>query len=150
MISTQTSVQRTTDHGRRTTGDPPIIFFDGVCGLCNWFVDFVMPRDRRPTFRFAPLQGETAREYLSAGEVSALKTVVLVDETGSYRQSTAVLRVLRGLGGSWPPVAAVLSVISTPLRDIGYRLLAQNRYRFFGKKEACRMPTAEERERFLP
>jgi predicted DCC family thiol-disulfide oxidoreductase YuxK len=109
-----------------------------------------MPRDRRPTFRFAPLQGETAREYLSAEEISALKTVVLVDETGSYRQSTAVLRVLRRLGGSWPAVAAVLSVIPTPLRDIGYRLVAQNRYRFFGKKEACRMPTAEERERFLP
>ena len=150
MISSQPSAQRTRDKDQRTTAEPPIIFFDGVCGLCNWFVDFVLPRDRRQTFRFAPLQGETAREYLSADEISALKTVVLVDESGAYRQSTAVLRVLRRLGGVWPLVGGVLRLIPPPLRDVGYRLVARNRYRIFGKKEACRMPMPDERARFLP
>ena len=150
MISSQPSVPRTKEHEQRTTAEPPIIFFDGVCGLCNWFVDFVLPRDRRQTFRFSPLQGEMAREYLAAEEIEALKTVVLVDETGTYRRSTAVLRVLRRLGGVWPAIAALLYVIPSPLRDIGYRLVAQNRYRIFGKKDACRMPTPDERARFLP
>lgn len=139
---------------RRSThvdpGESPIIFFDGVCGLCNWFVDFVLPRDRQGIFRFSPLQGETAREYLSAEEIEALKTVVLVDESGTYRQSTAVLRVLRRLSGVWPLIAGLLRLVPPPLRDLGYRLVARNRYRFFGRKEACRMPSADERQRFLP
>ena len=127
----------------------PIIFFDGVCGLCNRFVDFVLPRDRRQEFRFAPLQGETARRYLASEEIAALKTVVLVDETGVHRQSTAVLRVLKRLGGGWPLLSRILQLVPTPLRDVGYRLVARNRYRLFGKKDACRMPTPEERGRLL-
>ena len=78
----------------------PVIFFDGVCGLCNRFVDFVIRRDRQGVFRLAPLQGETARDRLAAADVRDLKTVVLVDPSGTYRKSTAVLRVLGRLGGS--------------------------------------------------
>lgn len=128
----------------------PVIFFDGVCGLCNRFVDFVLPRDPGGVFRFAPLQGETARAQLGAEEAGSLESVVLLDEAGTHRQSTAVIRVLRRLGGAWALTAWLIWVVPLPIRNLGYKLIARNRYRLFGKKDACRMPMPEERSRFLP
>jgi predicted DCC family thiol-disulfide oxidoreductase YuxK len=128
----------------------PVIFFDGVCGLCNRFVDFVIRRDLQGTFHFAPLQGGTARERLAKADICNLKTVVLVDASGTYRKSAAVLRVLARLGGLWRIAAALLWAIPRPIRDIGYSWIAANRYAIFGKKETCRLPSAAERERFLP
>jgi predicted DCC family thiol-disulfide oxidoreductase YuxK len=128
----------------------PIVFFDGVCGFCNRFVDFVIRRDTAVVFRFAPLQGETARRFLPDTDVRDLKTVVLWEEQGVSRKSTAVVRVLRGLGGAWRVIAVGLRLIPRPLRDLGYALVARYRYAIFGKKETCRMPTAAERSRFLP
>jgi predicted DCC family thiol-disulfide oxidoreductase YuxK len=132
------------------TATEAVIFFDGVCGLCNRFVDFVIRRDRQGVFRLAPLQGETARDRLAEADVRDLKTVVLVDASGTYRKSTAVLRVLGRLGMFWRIVAALLRVIPHPIRDLGYSWIAANRYAIFGKKETCRLPNAAERERFLP
>lgn len=128
----------------------PVIFFDGVCGLCNRFVDFVLRRDPGGLFQFSPLQGETAAERLVPGDVADLKTVVLVDGNGTYRKSAAVIRVLRSLGGFWRLAAALFWVVPRPIRDLGYSWIANNRYAIFGKKETCRLPTAEERSRFLP
>jgi predicted DCC family thiol-disulfide oxidoreductase YuxK len=128
----------------------PVVFFDGVCGLCNRFVDFVIRHDARGVFHFAPLQGETARECLDEADVRDLKTVVLLDGDGTYRKSTAVLHVLGRLGGFWRAVAAVLSLVPRPLRDVGYSWVARSRYAIFGKKETCRLPTPAERGRFLP
>jgi predicted DCC family thiol-disulfide oxidoreductase YuxK len=133
-----------------TDAGHPVIFFDGVCGLCNRFVDFVIRRDRQGVFRLAPLQGETARDRLAEADVVDLKTVVLVDASGTYRKSTAVLRVLGCLGIFWKIAAALLWVIPRPLRDLGYSWIATNRYAIFGRKETCRLPSAAERERFLP
>jgi predicted DCC family thiol-disulfide oxidoreductase YuxK len=127
-----------------------VIFFDGVCGLCNRFVDFVIRRDSQSMFHFAPLQGETARKRLTEADVRDLKTVALVDASGTYRKSAAVLRVLAGLGGFWRILSALLWAIPRPIRDLGYSWIAANRYAIFGKKEACRLPTTAERERFLP
>jgi len=128
----------------------PVVFFDGVCGLCNRFVDFVIRHDSRGVFHFAPLQGETARERLTEADVRDLKTVVLLDGEGTYRKSTAVLRVLGRLGAFWRAVAAVLWLVPRPLRDVGYAWVARNRYAIFGKKETCRLPTPAERGLFLP
>jgi predicted DCC family thiol-disulfide oxidoreductase YuxK len=135
---------------RATEGGHSVIFFDGVCGLCNRFVDFVIRHDRQGVFRLAPLQGETARDRLAEADVVDLKTVVLVDLSGTYRKSTAVLRVLGRLGGFWKFAAALLWVIPRPIRDLGYSWIAANRYAIFGRKETCRLPSAAERERFLP
>jgi predicted DCC family thiol-disulfide oxidoreductase YuxK len=132
-----------------TEAGHPVIFFDGVCGLCNRFVDFVIRHDRQGVFRLAPLQGETARDRLAEADVVDLKTVVLVDTSGTYRKSTAVLRVLGRLGTFWKIVAALLWVIPRPIRDLGYSWIAANRYAIFGRKETCRLPSAGERERFL-
>jgi len=132
------------------TSPAPVLFFDGVCGLCNHVIDFVIARDRAGTFRFAPLQGETARERLPEADLRDLNTMVLWEEQGVFRKSTAATRVLIRLGGVWRLIGSALRLVPRPLRDAGYSLVARHRYRIFGKKETCRMPTAAERARFLP
>ncbi len=128
----------------------PVLFFDGVCGLCNRFVDFTLTHDRAGRIRFSPLQGETARARLTPADVQSLESVVLVDESGVHRRSSAVVRVLRLLSPGWRIVAGLLWLIPLPLRDFGYKLVAANRYRLFGKKETCRLPAPGETARFLP
>ena len=151
----------------------PIIFFDGVCALCNAFVDFMISRDTRARFRFAPLQGETYAERVvkaglegpatsasasrsasapfdtSGGDGDWMRSLVLADADGLHRKSDAALRVVQGLGGVWTMVGA-LRVVPRFMRDMAYDFLARNRYRWFGKRDACRMPSPAERERFLP
>jgi len=128
----------------------PVIFFDGVCGLCDRFVDFVLRRDPNGLFLFAPLQGQTAAKRLNAADIADLKTVVVVDGDQAYRKSAAVIRVLGRLGGFWRAAATLLWIVPRPIRDLGYSWIANTRYAIFGKKETCRLPTAEERSRFLP
>ncbi len=128
----------------------PIVFFDGVCGLCNHFVDFVLKHDRNQRFRFAPLQGETAEQLLDVSDTESLKSIVLIDEAGTHRRSTAVVRVLRGLGFGWRILGTLFWLVPLPLRNVGYHCVAKMRYLMFGKKESCRMPTPEERGRLLP
>jgi predicted DCC family thiol-disulfide oxidoreductase YuxK len=128
----------------------PIVFFDGVCGFCNRSVDFVLARDRRGIFRFAPLQGETAQRLLSEADVRDLNSIVLIEGDAVFRKSTAVARILSRLGGLWGFLGAFLRLVPRPLRDLGYATVARWRYAIFGKREACRMPTPAERARFLP
>src|SRR4051812_1288339 len=127
-----------------------ILFFDGVCGLCNRFVDFTLRHDPHGHIRLAPLQGETARDRLTPADVQSLDSVVLLDERGLHRRSAAVVRVLRKFSPAWQILAGLLWLIPGPVRDLGYKLVAANRYRLFGKKETCRMPSPGERARFLP
>jgi predicted DCC family thiol-disulfide oxidoreductase YuxK len=124
----------------------PIVFFDGVCGLCNRFVDFLFRRDRAGHFRVSPLQGQTAARYL--GDREGLPSVVLWEAGRVYEKSAAVLRILWSLGGGWR-CTAPLWIVPSPLRDLVYDWVARNRYRWFGKRDGCRVPTAAERERFL-
>lgn len=135
----------TTDRGTA------IVFFDGVCSLCNATVDFLIRHDRFGSLRFASLQGETAAELLPAEVRQELKTLVLLTETGGrYVRSAAAVRILWRLGGLWTLAAAALWIIPWPLRDVGYRLVAASRYRVFGRRETCRMPTPEDAARLLP
>ena len=127
-----------------------ILFFDGVCGLCSRSIDFVMKRDLKEEFQFAPLQGDTARSLLSPADVNDLDTMVLWVGGRTYRKSAAVTRILWRLGAGWQAVGVLLWIVPLPLRNLGYTIVAKNRYRFFGKKESCRLPTPQERTRFLP
>jgi predicted DCC family thiol-disulfide oxidoreductase YuxK len=128
----------------------PIVFFDGVCVLCNGFVDRVLRADREGKLRFAPLQGETARALLPPlGDDPERWSVLYLDEEGLHERSDVSLRVWRRLGGAYR-LLALLRFVPRPLRDAVYRLIARNRYRWFGKREACRLPTPAEAERFLP
>ena len=131
------------------SGGHPVVFFDGVCGLCSEAVDFLMARDPAGVLRFAPLQGETAKTYLPAADTESLKYLVLLDDTGRHIRTAAVVRALRHLGGRWAAAGWLLWLIPRPLRDLGYHLVTKVRYRVWGKKETCRMPTPEERGRFL-
>ena len=127
-----------------------ILFFDGVCGLCSWSVDFVMKRDQQGDFQFAPLQGDTAQSLLNHADVTDLNTMVLWVGGRTYRKSAAAVRVLWRLSLPWQIMGTLLWLVPLPLRNLGYSIVASNRYRLFGKHDTCRMPTPAERTRFLP
>ncbi|HRD54671.1 MAG TPA: DCC1-like thiol-disulfide oxidoreductase family protein [Flavobacteriales bacterium] len=126
-----------------------IIFFDGVCGLCNRFVDRLLRIDRDGLLRFAPLQGSTAQKLLPSGMADALSSVVYLRNGQVLTRSDAALLTLIDLGG-WRAMHRVWFVFPRALRDAVYEWIARNRYKWFGKREACRLPTPEEQERFLP
>ena len=127
-----------------------VVLFDGVCNLCQWSVRFIIARDRRGAFRFAALQSHEGRALLAAhGATAALPdSIVLLEDGRAYTESTAVLRIARQLDGAWPLLYALVAV-QRPLRDALYRIVARNRYRWFGRQQACMLPTPALRARFL-
>jgi predicted DCC family thiol-disulfide oxidoreductase YuxK len=125
-----------------------IVFFDGVCNLCNALVDFLVRHDRRHVLRFASLQGNTARELLGPGAGENLSSVVFYQNGSISTESLAVIRILSRLGGPWG-LLSLLRVIPSFLRDPIYGFVARNRYRWFGKRETCRLPSPDERALFL-
>ena len=129
-----------------------IVLFDGVCNLCNASVLFILDRDARGHFRFATLQSEAGVKALRAhGREAATgdpDSVVLIEGDRVYDRSDAGLRIARRLSGAWP-VLAVFLVMPRFLRDAVYKLISRNRYRWFGRTEACRIPTPALRARFL-
>ncbi|WP_459554651.1 thiol-disulfide oxidoreductase DCC family protein [Lacunimicrobium album] len=126
-----------------------IVFYDGVCGLCNRFVDWCLSQDKAHTIKFAPLQGETAKALLPDNLTSSLKTVVFFDQGQILTHSSAVIRIAQALGYS-PLLTVPMRLIPRPLRDVGYNSVSALRYFLFGKKETCRMPKPQERALFLP
>lgn len=130
-------------------GEPVIVFFDGVCGLCSHIVDWLMVRDRQMVFLYAPLQGTTATQRLPAADRENLNSIVILKSAQFHRRSDAIVEILRSLGGQWRTLGQVLSLVPRPLRDFGYRVVASQRYRIWGKHDTCRIPTPAERKRFL-
>jgi len=131
-------------------GDNPIILFDGYCNLCDHSVQFVIRNDPQKQFKFAALQSEIGQQLLKKGGLLGLgnNTFILIESEQYYTRSTAALRVLRLLGGYWPYLYS-LRIIPRFLRDAVYRFVARYRYRFWGKKDECMMPTKELQDRFL-
>jgi predicted DCC family thiol-disulfide oxidoreductase YuxK len=134
------------------SADSPTILFDGVCNMCNAAVNFIIDRDPAGALRFASLQSEAARQLLALRGFTAPtaepETILFVCGDRVYERSTAALKIARRLSGLWP-LLTVLLLVPRPLRDVVYRWIARNRYRWFGKSEFCRVPTPELRERFL-
>jgi len=128
----------------------PVILFDGICNLCSGWVQFLIRKDTNMKFRFAPIQSETGQRLLhTVGlENSNIETVIYLKENECFRESTAVLEILKDLGGLWT-FASVLKLIPGTLRDGFYRFIAKKRYRFFGKRTTCFIPTPENQKRFL-
>ena len=129
----------------------PILFFDGVCGLCDRIVQLVLRLDRRRQFRFAALQSDFARTTLTAHRQTPdeLDTMyVLTDDGRLLRKGRAILFVAGKLGRPWSWLR-LLAPLPTRVLDWLYDRVARNRYRLFGKRDACRLPTAEEKLRFL-
>lgn len=126
-----------------------IVFFDGDCHLCNGFVDALITRDKHRRLLFAPLQGETAKQTLSIPDRDNLDTVVYFESGRLFRRSTAALKILFRLGGFYRLCVLGLFV-PLFLRDGVYNWIAKNRYSWFGKRDFCRIATAEERAYLLP
>ncbi|GHH99150.1 thiol-disulfide oxidoreductase DCC family protein [Neobacillus kokaensis] len=123
--------------------------FDGVCNLCNSSVQFVIKRDPTGHFKFASLQGEAGQKLLSKyGLNSNMNSFILVEDNNIYLESTAALRVCRKLNGGWK-VLSVLLIIPSPLRNYFYKIIANNRYKWFGKKDSCMLPLPEWKNRFF-
>jgi predicted DCC family thiol-disulfide oxidoreductase YuxK len=135
----------------------PVVLYDGVCGLCNRTVQFILKRDQRKVFRFAPLQGPLASRVLEAHGIdpSNLDTIYVAvncDQNSKERllaRSDAAVFVLREIGGIWRVGAAVLGLMPRSVRNWGYGLIARNRYRIFGRYETCPIPGESVRARFL-
>ncbi len=129
-----------------------LILFDGVCNLCSVTVQFVIDRDPAAHFRFAALQSEAGAKALAEHGAAPVTgdpdSVVLIESAHVYTHSDAALRIARRLTGLWPVLFAFI-VVPRLVRDAVYRFIARNRYRWFGRTEACRIPTPELRARFL-
>jgi predicted DCC family thiol-disulfide oxidoreductase YuxK len=132
--------------------DSPVIFFDGECNLCNGFVQFVIKNDPHARFRFASLQSEHAKDIPTlpemASRVGELSTVVFRHRGIYLAKSTAVLEIAKLMGFPYR-FCYVFIVLPKPFRDFVYDWVAANRYRWFGKRDACMLPTPELRSRFL-
>jgi predicted DCC family thiol-disulfide oxidoreductase YuxK len=127
-----------------------VILFDGVCNLCNGFVQFIIKRDTKKKFRFASLQSDAAKDLIEKHHLDSfqLKTVIFIQCNIVYTQSSAVLHIAKALGGFWK-LLYVGIIVPKSIRDYLYKFVSKKRYEWFGKSATCMMPTAELQERFL-
>lgn len=131
--------------------DKKIIFFDGVCNLCNGFIDYVISRNKKKNIYYSSLQSETAERILRGYNIdlNSLSTIYYYDGKKLYNKSSAVLRIFRELSTFHKIFSWFCFIIPPFLRDIVYNYIAKNRYKFFGKKETCRLPSPEEKNQFI-
>jgi predicted DCC family thiol-disulfide oxidoreductase YuxK len=126
-----------------------IILFDGVCNFCNRTVQFIIKRDKQGLFKFASLQSEIGKELLKKHGIDQnIDSFILIVHERYYMKSTAALHVCKKLKGAWK-LFYLFKIVPTPLRDIVYDHIAKNRYKWFGKREACVVPSKEIKNRFL-
>ncbi len=127
-----------------------IILFDGVCNFCNGSVNFIIENDSADHFRFTPLQSEIGQELLAKYNINKVDTdsVVLIENEKAYTHSNAVLKIAQKLGGIYS-AAYGLMIVPKFIRDFFYKTFAKYRYKLFGKKDVCMMPTPEIRRKFL-
>ncbi|GGW26992.1 thiol-disulfide oxidoreductase DCC family protein [Vreelandella hamiltonii] len=127
-----------------------IVIFDGVCNFCNGAVNFIIKRDPEGVFAFTPMQSELAQELTERFNVPDVgtDTLVLIKEGECYVLSDAALEIAKDLKGPWR-LCYSLKGVPRPIRDAAYKLFARHRYRLFGKKDACMVPSAEVRSRFV-
>lgn len=134
------------------SGQPAVlVLFDGVCNLCNGAVQFIIRRDPHARFRFASLQSQTGQALLRARGLDAaqLYSMLVLENGVLYERSDAALRIAKHLVQPWP-LLTVFKIIPRPVRNVLYNFIAANRYRWFGRQQACMLPTPELRPRFLP
>lgn len=125
-----------------------IVFFDGICGLCNSFIDFLLREDRNDILEYSPLQGETAKSHIPNLDTSNLKTVVFYSSGKLFSKSDAIIEIFRSMSGIWR-LTVILKLIPQKLRDYIYDIISANRIKWFGQNETCRMPTEKERGKIL-
>lgn len=129
---------------------PNLILFDGVCNFCNFWVNFIIDRDSKAFFKFTALQSDTARQILKSNNIDAIKidSIVLVINGKIFFKSSAAFQIARKLDGFWK-LLYIFIIIPPFMRDRIYDFIASNRYKWFGKRETCRIPTDDEKHRFI-
>lgn len=127
-----------------------VILFDGVCNLCNASIDFILRRDKKNRFLVGALQEDAGKKLLSKFKVNSeyLDSLVLIEGDQIFFRSTAALKIAKSLSGFWPLFYGLI-ILPSGLRDALYDWIGRNRYRWFGKKNTCRLPTPEERAKFI-
>jgi predicted DCC family thiol-disulfide oxidoreductase YuxK len=127
-----------------------IILFDGVCNLCNSAVDFIIKRDKKNRFKFSSLQDNSVRKLLNESNLQEgyLDSIILISGDKIFFKSRAALEISKKLSGIWPLFYSLI-LIPAFIRDPVYEWIARNRYKWFGKKSTCRLPTEEEKSKFL-
>jgi len=127
-----------------------IILFDGVCNLCNTSVNFVIEHDKKNIFKFAALQSDMGKKLAIENNINIADTdsIILIDGDSSYIKSTAALYISKELSGAYPLLYAFM-IIPKYLRDLIYNYIAKNRYKWYGKKESCMIPSPTLKDKFL-
>ncbi|CAN5240328.1 thiol-disulfide oxidoreductase DCC family protein [soil metagenome] len=127
-----------------------VVLFDGICNFCNDKINFIIRHDKNDYFRFAALQSETGKKMLDERgiDMSDPDTFILIENGKVYDRTSAALRIAKKLNGGWPLFYALI-IIPPFLRDIAYKIVARNRYKWWGKKESCMIPTPEIRQKFI-
>ena len=127
-----------------------IILFDGVCNLCNRSVNFIISKDRKDVFRFATLQSDIGISLLTKHGIDDSKTdsVILIDTNEYYERSSAILQIVKHLSGGYALLYFFI-ILPKSFRDWGYDYIAKNRYKWYGKKDSCMVPTPELTAKFL-
>lgn len=127
-----------------------LILFDGVCNLCNGAVQFIIKRDGKARFRFAPLQSAYGKSQLIRFKLdpNSLHSIVVIEEGRAFEQSDAALRIVKHLEGVWK-IFMVFKILPKFLRDACYNLISSHRYTIFGKDDSCMIPSAELKARFV-
>jgi predicted DCC family thiol-disulfide oxidoreductase YuxK len=130
--------------------DQKIILFDGVCNLCNGAVTYIIKRDKNNVFKFAALQSEIGQELISKFNIDTSKvdSIILIDGEKHYTKSSAALHIAKQLSGAYPLLFGFM-VVPKFIRNSVYDYIAKNRYKWFGKKESCMIPTVELKSKFL-
>ena len=133
-----------------SSSDSKIILFDGVCNFCNYWVNFIIDHDKQNIFKFAALQSEKGKELLDKFELPKddFDSFILISQNKVYKKTSAAFEIAKQLNG-WPKILIPFGILPHSLTDLIYDLVAKNRYKFFGKKDACRIPTKEEKSKFL-
>ena len=134
----------------RALSDKPVVLFDGVCNLCNGSVLFIIKHDAQSKLKFASLQSEYGKEQMKRFGLpaSVLNSVLLIKNGQLFKKSNAALEISRMLNGIWPLMYA-FKIVPLFIRDLIYDWIANNRYKWFGKKEECMIPTPEMNARFV-
>lgn len=127
-----------------------IILFDGVCNLCNNSIQFIIKRDKKQRFLYASLQSDAAQSILLQFQLknSDFDSIILIENGKVYQKSTAILKITKHLNSVWK-LSYGLIIIPKFIRDFIYTIIAKNRYKWFGKREVCMIPTEELKMRFL-
>jgi len=125
-----------------------IVFFDGVCNLCQGSVLYLMKHDKKGVLKFASLQGNYAKDFVNETEIQSMQSILFFDGKMLYKKSTAVLKLSRLLGG-WHQLLLLGYILPRFFRDWLYNIVAMNRYRWFGKKDQCMLPSKGFENRFL-